>query len=56
MSEPRYLEGDDHALNGVEFDIVKCKECESEYDYAQYHSYTCSDCEDKIIKRQKERV
>ena len=54
MSEPRYLSGDEYAHNGVELDIVKCKECASEYDYAEYHSYTCSDCEDKIIKREKE--
>jgi len=56
MAEPRYLEGDDYALNGVELDIVKCKECASEYDYAEYHSYTCSDCEDKMIARERERV
>ena len=56
MSEPRYLIGDEYALNGVELDIVKCKECASEYDYAQYHSYTCSDCEDKMITRERERV
>jgi len=56
VSEPRYLEGDDYALNGVELDIVKCKECASEYDYAEYHSYTCSDCEDKMIARERERV
>jgi hypothetical protein len=56
MPEPRYLEGDDYALNGVELDIVKCKECAGEYDYAQYHSYTCSECEDKAITRERERV
>jgi len=55
VSEPRYLSGDEYAHTGVELDIVKCKECASEYDYAEYHSYTCSDCEDKIIKREKER-
>jgi predicted RNA-binding Zn-ribbon protein involved in translation (DUF1610 family) len=53
MSEPRYLSGDEYAHTGVELDIVKCKECGSEYDYAEYHSYTCSDCEDEIIKREK---
>jgi len=53
MSEPRYLSGDEYAHTGVELDIVKCKECVSEYDYAEYHSYTCSDCEDKIIKRER---
>jgi DNA-directed RNA polymerase subunit RPC12/RpoP len=56
VSEPRYLSGDEYALNGVELDIVKCKECASEYDYAQYRSYTCSDCEDKMIARERERV
>jgi hypothetical protein len=56
MAEPRYLMGDEYALNGVELDIVKCKECAGEYDYAQYHSYTCSDCEDKMIARERERV
>jgi hypothetical protein len=56
VSQPRYLMGDDYALNGVEMDIVKCKECASEYDYAQYHSYTCSDCEDKMVARERERV
>jgi hypothetical protein len=56
MSEPRYLEGDEYALNGAELDIVRCKECAGEYDYAQYHSYTCSDCEDKMIARERERV
>ena len=56
MSEPRYLEGDEYALTGTELDIVKCKECASEYDYAEYHSYTCSDCEDKMIKREGESM
>lgn len=56
MSEPRYLEGDEYALNGVELDIVKCKECESEYDYAQYRSYTCVECEDKAIMRERQRA
>jgi hypothetical protein len=56
VSEPRYLMGDDYALNGVEEDIVKCKECGSEFDYAYYHSRTCSDCEDLMIKRERERA
>jgi DNA-directed RNA polymerase subunit RPC12/RpoP len=56
MAEPRYLMGDEYALTGTELDIVKCKECASEYDYAEYHSYTCSDCEDKMISRERERV
>ena len=51
MPEPRYLMGDEYALNGAELDIVKCKECASEYDYAQYRSYTCSDCEDKQVNK-----
>lgn len=49
MAEPRYLSGDDYAHNGVELDIVKCNECGSEFDYSQYHSKTCSECEDKIV-------
>ena len=56
MSEPRYLEGDEYALNGVELDIIKCKECANEYDYAEYHSYTCSDCEDKTITRERQKA
>jgi Zn finger protein HypA/HybF involved in hydrogenase expression len=55
MGEPRYLSGDEYAHTGVELDIVKCKECASEYDYAEYHSYTCSDCEDKRVKRERGR-
>jgi len=53
VSEPAYLFGDDYALRGVEEDIVKCKECGSEFDYAYYRSYTCSECEDLIIKRER---
>ena len=56
MSEPRYLMGDDYALNGVEEDIVKCKECSTEFDYSYYRSHICSDCEDLIIKRERGRV
>ncbi len=56
MSEPRYLMGDEYALTGGYEDLVNCKECAVEYDRTEYRSDTCSDCEDKIIKRDRERV
>ena len=56
MSEPRYLMGDEYALTGGYEDLVNCKECAVEYDRTEYRSNTCSDCEDKIIKRERERV
>jgi len=30
-----------------------CIECNYPNDYSEYHSYTCSDCEDKMIARLK---
>ena len=54
MSEPRYLSGDEFALNGGYEDLVNCKECKAEYDRTEYQSDTCSDCEDKLIARIKE--
>jgi hypothetical protein len=56
MSEPRYLEGDEYALTGGYEDLVNCKECKREYDRIEYRSDTCSDCEDLMIKRERERV
>jgi hypothetical protein len=56
VSEPRYLSGDEYALTGGYEDLVNCKECAVEYDRTEYRSDTCSDCEDKIIKREKERI
>jgi hypothetical protein len=56
VSEPRYLSGDEYALTGGYEDLVNCKECAVEYDRTEYRSDTCSDCEDKMIKREKEKV
>ena len=54
MSEPRYLFGDDYAYNGGYEELINCLVCSKEYDRVEYRSDTCSDCEDEIIKRQKE--
>jgi len=56
MPEPRYLSGDEYAHTGGYEDLVNCKECAVEYDRTEYRSDTCSDCEDKMIKREKEKV
>jgi len=56
MAEPRYLEGDEYALNGGYEELVDCKECKKEFDQLEYRSDTCSECEDKQVKREKERV
>jgi hypothetical protein len=56
MAEPRYLSGDEYAHTGGYEDLVNCKECAVEYDRTEYRSDTCSDCEDKMIKRERERV
>ena len=56
VSEPRYLSGDEYAHTGGYEDLVNCKECAVEYDRTEYRSDTCSDCEDKIIKREREKV
>jgi DNA-directed RNA polymerase subunit RPC12/RpoP len=54
MSEPRWLDGDDFALNEDFQDLINCKECSVEYDRTEYQSDTCSDCEDKRVMREKE--
>lgn len=58
MSEPRYLFGDDVAYQGYEDNErwYKCKVCKQEFDHFEYSSLTCSDCEDDIIKRERERA
>ena len=53
MSEPRYLSGDEFALNGGYEELVNCNKCDVMFDRAEYQSDTCSECEDKIIKREK---
>ncbi len=54
MSEPRYLSGDEYALNGGYEDLINCNECDVMFDRVEYQSDTCSECEDKMIKREKE--
>jgi hypothetical protein len=56
MSEPRYLMGDEYALTGGYEDLINCLVCSKEYDRVEYRSDTCSDCEDLMIKRERERV
>ena len=56
MSEPRYLMGDEYALTGGYEDLINCLVCSKEYDRVEYRSNTCSDCEDLMIKRERERV
>ena len=53
MSEPRYLSGDEYALNGGYEELIDCNECGVMFDRVEYQSDTCSDCEDEIIKREK---
>ena len=54
MSEPRYLSGDKYALSGGYEDLINCNECDVMFDRVEYQSDTCSECEDKMIKRKKE--
>ena len=54
MSEPRYLSGDEFALSGGYEELINCKECAVEYDRTEYQSDTCSDCEDKKVKKERE--
>jgi hypothetical protein len=56
MAEPRYLMGDEYALTGGYEDLINCLVCSKEYDRVEYRSDTCSDCEDKMIARERERV
>ena len=53
MPEPRYLLGDDYALNEGYEERINCVICSKEYDRVEYRSDTCSDCEDKMIARLK---
>ena len=53
MSEPRWLDGDDFALNEDFQDLINCKECSAVYDRLEYESDTCSDCEDIMIEKLK---
>ena len=53
MYEPRYLSGDEYALNGGYEDLIDCNECGVMFDRVEYQSDTCSDCEDKRVKREK---
>jgi len=58
MPEPRYLFGDDYAYQSYEDNErwLECKVCKQEFDGFSYRSKTCSDCEDEIFKRERERV
>jgi hypothetical protein len=55
VSEPRYLSGDDYAHTGGYEELVNCKECAVVFDQVEYRSDTCSDCEDKKVKRERGR-
>jgi len=58
MPEPRYLFGDEYAYNGGYEELIDCNVCKKMFDRVDfaYNSLTCSDCEDLIIKRERERV
>ena len=56
MSEPRYLMGDEAALAEYADELINCNKCKREFDRVEYRSDTCSDCEDLMIKRDRERV
>ena len=56
VSEPRYLFGDDYAYNGGYEELIDCDTCGKMFDRVEYRSDTCSDCEDKIIKRERARA
>jgi hypothetical protein len=34
-------------------DMIECDTCGEEYDYKQYHSTTCVECESKLVERVK---
>lgn len=46
MSEPMYLSGDTYALTGGYDEIIDCDVCGEEFNRSEYHSDTCSKCED----------
>ena len=54
MVEPRYLSGDEFALNGGYEELVNCNECDVVFDQVEYRSDTCSECEDKRVAKEKE--
>lgn len=62
MSGPYWLDGDDVA-RGIAPDtagyINTCVECGIEFDYREYNSDTCVECEDNAmaekVKRERER-
>ena len=56
MSEPRYLMGDEAALAEYADELINCNKCKKVFDRIEYRSDTCSDCEDLMIKRERERV
>ena len=56
MSEPRYLMGDEAALDEYADELINCNKCKKEFDRIEYRSDTCSECEDKEVKRERERV
>ena len=56
MSEPRYLMGDEAALAEYADELINCNKCKKEFDRIEYRSDTCSECEDKEVKRERERV
>jgi len=58
VSEPRYLFGDEYAYQDYEDNErwVNCDVCNKEFDRFKYVADTCSECEDKIIKREREQV
>ena len=53
MPEPRYLSGDEYALSGGYEELIDCNKCGVMFDRVEYQSDTCSDCEDKRVKREK---
>ena len=55
MSEPRYLMGDEAALDEYADELINCNKCKKVFDRVEYRSDTCSECEDKEVKRERER-
>ena len=56
MSEPRYLMGDEAALAEYADELINCNKCKKVFDRIEYRSDTCSECEDKEVKRERERA
>ena len=55
MAEPRYLMGDEAALAEYADELINCNKCKKVFDRIEYRSDTCSECEDKEVKRESER-